>query len=128
MRVLLDSNALVWWISDPDRLTRRADALIRDLGNELLVSYASLWELTIKMARGNPSQLDSSIQYLLDELRAQRMEILPLRTDHLMALGNLDPHHRDPFDRMLIAQAVVEKVPIVSADTVFRRYGVKVLW
>jgi PIN domain nuclease of toxin-antitoxin system len=128
MKLLVDSNALVWWISDPERLSRRADSLIRDQSNELLVSFASLWELTIKVAKGNLSQLGSSIQYLLDELRAQRMEILALRTDHLVALGNLDPHHRDPFDRLLIAQAAVEKVPIVTSDPIFRRYGVKVLW
>jgi PIN domain nuclease of toxin-antitoxin system len=128
MKLLVDSNALVWAVSDQERLSRRAHAAMRDQGNELLVSFASLWELTIKIARGNLSQLGSSIQYLLDELRAQRMEILPLRTDHLLALGNLDPHHRDPFDRLLIAQAIVERLPIVTSDAIFRQYGVKVFW
>jgi len=101
---------------------------MRDRDNELLVSIASLWELTIKISKGKLPQVGSSIQYLIDEMREQRFDLLPLRTSHLIALGSLEPHHRDPFDRLLIAQAVSERLPIVTSDAQFSRYPIEIVW
>jgi PIN domain nuclease of toxin-antitoxin system len=128
VRLLLDSNALIWWVTDDLRLSRRAYHLIESRQHEIFVSFASLWEITIKIARGNLPQVGSSIQYLLDEVREQRFELLPVRASHLLALGKLDHHHRDPFDRMLIAQSVAERVAVITSDPLFSKYPVSIFW
>jgi PIN domain nuclease of toxin-antitoxin system len=92
------------------------------------VSLVSLWEITIKIAKGGLPELGSSVQYLLDEVREQRFELLPLRPEHLFALGRIDRHHRDPFDRMIIAQGSTERLPVVTNDPSFKKYPVEVFW
>ncbi len=128
MRLLLDSNALIWWVTEPARLSSKADRAIRERNHEILVSLVSLWEITIKIGKGGLPQLGSSIQYLLDEVREQRFEMLPLRPEHLLALGRLERHHRDPFDRLLVAQGIAEQLPLVTPDPAFGRYPVEVFW
>ncbi len=128
MRLLLDSNALIWWVTEPQRLSVTADRTIRDQRNQIAVSLVSLWEITIKMGKGGLPQLGSSIEYLLDEVREQRFELLPLRPEHLITLGRLERHHRDPFDRLIIAQGIAERLPIATADPTFGNYPVEVFW
>lgn len=128
MRLLLDSNALIWSVSEPKRLSRVARQAIRNRENQIVVSLASLWEITIKISKGGLPQLGSSIQYLLDEVREQRFELLPLRPEHLLALGRLERHHRDPFDRVIIAQGIAERLPVATNDPSFQRYPVEVFW
>jgi PIN domain nuclease of toxin-antitoxin system len=126
--LLLDSNALIWWVTDDAKLSRRAYGLISGRGEPILVSIASLWELTIKISKDKLPQVGSSIQYLLDEMREQRFDLFPIRTHHLVALGSLERHHRDPFDRIIIAQASAEHLPIVTSDALFSRYPVEIVW
>jgi PIN domain nuclease of toxin-antitoxin system len=127
--LLLDSNALIWSMTEPGALSSVARQAIRDRENEIVVSLVSLWEITIKISRGSRlPQPGSSIQYLLDEVREQRFELLAIQTNHLLALGRLDHHHRDPFDRLLIAQSVAEKIAIVTNDPWFPSYPVEVFW
>ena len=128
MRLLLDSNALIWWVTEPERLSSTVDREIRNPENQIVVSLASLWEITIKISKGGLPQLGSSIQYLLDEVREQRFELLPLRPEHLLALGRLERHHRDPFDRVIIAQGIAERLPVATNDPSFQRYPVEVFW
>ncbi len=128
MRLLLDSNALIWATANPGRLSRRATQLIQDRENLISVSLVSLWEMTLKIAKGRLPEVGSSIQYMLDEIREQQFELLPLRPEHLLALGRLESHHRDPFDRLLIAQGIAEGLPVVTSDVNFRRYPVQTLW
>lgn len=128
MRLLLDSNALIWWVTDPGRLSKAADYAIRNPENEIVVSLVSLWEITIKIAKGGLPELGSSIQYLLDEVREQRFELLPLKPEHLRALGRLERHHRDPFDRLIIAQGIAERLPVATNDLSFGKYPVEVFW
>ena len=128
MRLLLDSNALIWWVTEPDRLSSTVDREIRNPENQIVVSLASLWEITIKISKGGLPQLGSSIQYLLDEVREQRFELLQLRPEHLLALGRLERHHRDPFDRLLIAQGIAERLPVATSDPGFSKYPVEVFW
>lgn len=128
MRLLLDSNALIWSVSDPKRLSPIAKQAIRDRENQIVVSLVSLWEITIKISKGGLPELGSSIQYLLDEVREQRFELLPLRPEHLLALGRLERHHRDPFDRLIVAQGIAERLPIATNDASFSKYPVEVFW
>jgi PIN domain nuclease of toxin-antitoxin system len=128
VRLLLDSNALIWWVTEPGRLSRSADRAIRDRKNEIVVTLVSLWEITIKIGKGRLPEIGSTIQYLLDEVREQSFELLPLRAEHLLALDNLEHHHRDPFDRLIVAQGIAERLPVVTNDPSFSQYPVKVFW
>jgi PIN domain nuclease of toxin-antitoxin system len=128
VRLLLDSNALIWWVTEPKKLSSRVDREIRNPGNQIVVSLVSLWEITIKLSKGGLPQLGSSIQYLLDEVREQRFDLLQLRPEHLRALGRLERHHRDPFDRLLIAQGIAERLPVATSDPSFSKYPVEVFW
>lgn len=128
MGLLIDSNALIWWLSDPQRLSRRAYAAIETAEGTPFVSAVTLYELAIKIAVHRIIPTGSSIQTILDEMRENGFELLPIRLNHLLQLEALDLHHRDPFDRLLIAQAKTEKLAIVTADKNFKKYGVKVVW
>ena len=128
MKLLLDSNALIWSVNEPERLSVAAKQAIRDRENEIVVTLVSLWEITIKIGKGRLPQLGSTIQYLLDEVREQRFELLPLRAKHPLALGNLEHYHRDPFDRLIVAQGIAERLPVVTNDPSFSKYPVKVFW
>ena len=127
MKALLDTHALLWWLSDDPALSARARRAITAADNEIFVSAASAWEIAIKNKRG---KLD--IQNLLDRLPQEIEEegflVLPISIEHGLRAGALPEHHRDPFDRMLIAQAQAEQLPIVSNDTVFDSYGIKRIW
>jgi PIN domain nuclease of toxin-antitoxin system len=128
MRFLLDSNSLIWVATDPARLSRRAYQLIGSREHEIFVSFASLWEITIKVNRGKLPQVGSSIQYLLDEIREQEFVLLPLDARHLLILSTFEHHHRDPFDRMLAAQSACEGMPLLTNDTLIARYPVEIVW
>lgn len=123
MRLLLDTHALLWAVSDPDELTERARDVLRDGRNEVLVSAASVWEIAIKRALGKLTVPDD----LGPVLAAVSFSPLPISLEHASLAGSLPPHHRDPFDRMLIAQAQLESLTIVTRDARFARYGVQLL-
>ena len=123
MRLLLDSHALLWSLEAPEQLRPEARDAIRDPSNEVFVSAASVWELAIKQANG---RLEISGD-LVATIEASRFEPLPITQQHSLAAGTLPPHHRDPFDRMLIAQAAIEGLTIVTRYTRFEQYGVSVL-
>ncbi|MGE4424948.1 MAG: type II toxin-antitoxin system VapC family toxin [Solirubrobacteraceae bacterium] len=124
MRLLLDTQAIAWWLEgDTERLSPRAREAIMRAGDEAIVSAASVWELSIKRASGRYTGQD-----LLAPARAAGFEILPMTGEHAKLAGALPLHHRDPFDRMLVAQAMVEDRVIVSSDGVIPRYGVPVVW
>ena len=123
MRLLLDTHVLLWAIADPDQLTKRARDLIVDGRNAVLVSAASVWEIAIKRALGKltaPEGLGAAIV-------TAGFDSLPISFDHAELAGSLPTHHHDPFDRMLIAQAQLESLTIVTRDTRFARYGVHLL-
>ena len=123
MRLLLDTHALVWWISDVSRLTRNAYAAIADPRNDIFVSAITAWEITVKRAKGHlsaPENLSSVIE-------EKGFEHLPLTFFHAEQAGLLPLHHRDPFDRLLSAQAQVEGLTLVTRDRHIRRYGIRTL-
>jgi len=128
MKLLLDTHAFIWWDSDPLRLAPRALALCQDLENVVLFSVASVWEMQIKIQLGK-LRLDLPLSELIAaQQRINKVEILPVILEHALALDKLPSHHKDPFDRLLIAQAQVEEAVLISKDPIFSEYSVKVIW
>jgi PIN domain nuclease of toxin-antitoxin system len=128
MKLLLDTHAFLWFILKDPRLSATADQLIADPANTLYVSPTSYWEIAIKIAIGKYA-LNSPYQSFLEDAIAQNdFTILNIEIKHTAVLTTLPMHHRDPFDRLLIAQAMVEQMPIVSADAVLDPYGIQRLW
>jgi len=128
VRILLDSHALIWWLSDDPRLSSVARALIADVSNTVLVSSASAWELSTKVRLGKLTDAAGVIPRLPDVLLERGMTELPVTVAHAVEAGSLPGPHRDPFDRMLIAQSRIEQVPVVAIDPVFQSYAVDVIW
>lgn len=124
MRFVLDTNVFIWWRDGSERLSNRIRDQIGEPESEILVSITSLWEITIKRALGKLRFLQDFEEVLSEE----GFDLLPLTNPHLRALANLPLHHRDPFDRVLIAQALAERIPVATADRRFTSYGAKVLW
>lgn len=127
MRLLLDTHALLWWLQGYPSLSSKARRAIAATENQISVSTATAWELAIK---NNSGKLE--IAELLDgfesKLAEEGMLVLPISLDHALRAGSLPVHHKDPFDRMLIAQAQAENLSVVSNDATFDRYGVKRVW
>ncbi len=121
MRCLLDTHVLLWWIEDHPRLSTRARALIADPANEIVVSAATIWEAAIKRAVG---KLRFETQMLLDSLDRGSIGVMSITAEHALAAGDLPRHHADPFDRMLVAQAIAERMTIISGDRQLRSYAV----
>jgi len=122
LRLLLDTQALIWSLANPGRLSTAAADALMNYDNEVLVSVVSPWEIAIKTALDKLSPIDD-LEFQLDE---KRFELLPISLSHAAAVAFLPHHHRDPFDRMLIAQAQVERVTLVTSDQEIRRYPVSI--
>jgi len=127
MRALLDTHAFLWWIAGDERMSPPSRATFTGPG-DLLMSVASIWEILIKVQVGKLNLPRPAGRYVIRNLAENRIETLPINLDHLLAFEQLPVHHRDPFDRILIAQALQEKLPIVTADPLFSRYPVEVIW
>ena len=128
MKLLLDTHTLLWVLRDPERLSIAARTALSDPSNQLGVSIATLWEITIKIGAGKLILPGSDVMLLAEQLDAFRIELLPILPAHLRTLQQLPLHHRDPFDRMLIAQAIAESMLLVSVDVQIRQYAVELLW
>ena len=128
MKVLLDTHALLWWLLDDPRLSRAARDVLRDVSTPVLVSSASAFEIATKHRLGKLGIVGFDPSVLPRAIRASAMEMLPITLEHALAGGNLEGPHRDPFDRLLIAQSRLEGVPIVTVDPVFAQYDVDVVW
>ena len=128
MNVLLDSHALLWWLDDDKRLSRRARQLIADEDNSVFVSAGSVWEIAIKVALGKLEDRDGAVPRLPLILVERGMIALPITPAHAIEAASLPPLHRDPFDRMLIAQGRRERLAIVTNDPLFKQYDVKTVW
>lgn len=127
MKILLDTHVFLWAISDPDRLSSRAREVIKDARNEVLLSMASAWEIAVKSSLGKLSLPHSAVAFVQRQLGDHQIGILPLRLSHLSALEKLPWHHRDPFDRILVAQCIDENASLVTVDRQLRRYEVEIL-
>lgn len=128
MKLLFDTQAFIWWDSDPARLSPQALALCQDRANLLLLSVASIWEMQIKLQLGRLN-LRLPLRRLVEEQRqVNQVTILPVCLEHILALDPLPPHHKDPFDRLLVAQAHVEQAVLLTNDPLVQQYPIQWLW
>jgi PIN domain nuclease of toxin-antitoxin system len=127
MKALLDTHAFLWAISDDPRLSREARQTFSG-PSDLWLSVASIWEMLIKVKAGKLPLPEPAGSYIVRKLGDNRIEVLPIKLDHVLRIENLAVHHRDPFDRILIAQSLEEKLPLITADPIFKRYAVDVIW
>ena len=128
MRYLLDTNALLWFLNNDKKLSHRARQLIESSSHESFLSIVSLWEIAIKTRLGKLDLGEPFEQMFPEQLHLNHIEILDITVDSLIKLTTLPFHHRDPFDRLIIAQGLVEELPIISVDTVFDAYGIDREW
>ena len=127
MNVLVDTHVWIWSLADPSRLSAESRSLLSSSRNVIYLSAASAWELAIKAALGKIELPEPVETYVPTRMARQGITALPITHAHALRVSALPPHHRDPFDRLLVAQALVERLPILTADTAFDRYDVEVI-
>jgi len=127
MKLLLDTHAFLWFIDDNPALSVRGKTLL-EAENELFLSVASLWEIAIKLRLGKLSIAIPAESLMTEHLTGNNIELVPISVPHLIEVSTLALHHRDPFDRLIVAQAIVEQMPVVSADPAFDSYPIERLW
>jgi len=123
MNLLLDTHVLLWWLDANPTLSKKAQSTIADSNNIVFVSAVVIWEIRIKQSLGK-LEIPSDFRRVLDR---QPFEMLPITAEHAHAVGNLPAYHRDPFDRMLIAQAKVERLTFVTRDTIIEQYKIPII-
>ncbi len=124
----MDTHAFIWWDSDPLRLSPQALAVCQDSENVVLFSVASVWEMQIKIQLGK-LKLNLPLSELIgSQQRINKVEILPVKLQHALALDKLPTYHKDPFDRLLVAQSLVEQAVLVSKYPIFSEFPVEVVW
>jgi PIN domain nuclease of toxin-antitoxin system len=128
LKLLLDTHALLWFLTDDGSLSASAKASIETLGNSVFVSPASYWEIAIKISLGKYRLPEPLSVFMRRELANNEFSILPIAIDHAARVAELPFHHRDPFDRLIVAQALVEEMPIISVDLALDAYGVTRIW
>lgn len=127
MKVLLDTHTFIWWDSAPSKLSAQVLALLQDPANTVSLSVVSVWEMLIKHQLGKLT-LNMPLATIVVQQQANGIQILPITLDHVLAVESLPTPHKDPFDRLLVAQANVEGAVLLSADPIFAQYPVHVVW
>jgi len=128
MNFLLDTHAFLWTVTNDSRLSTVARDVIADGGNEIFLSAVSMWEIVLKASVGKLRVEGGPARFLQRQIRLARLSTLPIHPAHILQLPALPPLHKDPFDRLLIAQAQVEDLPLITSDPAIRRYQVHVVW
>src|SRR4051812_36529358 len=128
MRLLLDTHTFLWFVLKDPQLSRVADNLIADPTNDVIVSPATYWEIAIKVAKKKLDLFAPYDDFMKQGIDGNDFEILPIETKHTSLLTTMPVHHKDPFDRLIISQALTERIPVVSVDSAFDPYGVVRLW
>lgn len=127
MKLLLDTHIFIWWADAPEKLSATALTALEDENNDLLLSVASVWEMQIKTQLGKLNLSDSLENLIESQQTSNGIQLVPVELAHVLALDTLPLHHKDPFDRLLIAQSIEEGATLVSADSQFSVYPVTVL-
>ncbi|HJN52602.1 MAG: type II toxin-antitoxin system VapC family toxin [Pseudomonadales bacterium] len=125
---LLDTHVVLWWFFNDPQLSYRSRAIIEDGEQKLFVSAASAWEISTKHRIGKLPKAAEAVDRFEELLRQARMESLAISMQHGLLAGSLVSEHRDPFDRMIVTQAQLEKLAVISADPVFKGFGIEVVW
>ncbi len=128
MKLLLDTHAFLWWDSEPAKLSPTATGLIQDETNEVILSVVSVWEIQIKSQLGKLEIQQPLAEIINSQHTNNGIDILSITLQHVLLLENLPTPHKDPFDRLLIAQAIAENATLVSRDHIFSEYPVSVIW
>lgn len=128
MRALLDTHAFLWWIADHPSLSPTAREIIADGTNEVLLSVVSAWEIVVKAGAGRIALDESPERFVSRHVAQNGFSVLPVHLDHALKVAALPRLHRDPFDRLLVAQATAEGLPILSGDPQIAKYAVETLW
>jgi PIN domain nuclease of toxin-antitoxin system len=128
MRGLLDTGTFLWFISGSSRISQRVKTIISEIDNEILLSIASLWEIAIKVSL-EKLEISMPFEHLISrQLRNNEIKLLPVESNHLKELIKLPFYHRDPFDRLIISQSIVENLPVLTCDRIFNAYPIEKLW
>lgn len=127
MSYLLDTHTFIWFINGDTLLPKKVVNAIKDLNNQCFISIASIWEIAIK-SKLNKLTLNADFDKIMEFLDENQIEVLPIGFNHILALNNLEFHHRDPFDRILIAQSITEELILISKDKNFAFYDADVFW
>lgn len=128
MRALIDTSSLIWFIAGNDKLSKTARDFIENFDNELILSVASLWEIAIKVSIGKLELLGQFDRFIPEKLEENEIGILHVDMAHFSEMMKLSFHHRDPFDRLIIAQSVSESLPLIACDSIFKKYPVSMIW
>lgn len=128
MRFLLDTHVLIWWTGESSKISTTVKDLLMDQNNIFFVSFTSIWEIQIKSQLGKLELNVSLPKIIQDQQDINQFQLLPISLNHIYFLNNLPNHHRDPFDRLLISQSIVEQIPILSVDKLFDLYSVQRIW
>ncbi|MDX2029303.1 MAG: type II toxin-antitoxin system VapC family toxin [Blastocatellia bacterium] len=128
MRILIDTHCWLWSLTAPERLSARAQEIFADPENTIYLSAASSWEMAIKYQLGKLPLPEAPETYVPGRMLAQGIEALPIEHAHTLRVAELPAHHHDPFDRLLIAQAQIESLSLLTADPMFRKYKVDLVW
>ena len=128
MKVLLDTHTFLWWITDDPKLSLRVRGIISEGENEIFISAATGWEIAIKSQIGRLKLPDEPQRFILEQMKINGMKSLPIEMRHALHVSTLPTYHQDPFDRILIAQAQMEDLPVLSADPEIRKYEVTIIW
>ena len=128
MRFVIDTHTFIWYVTNNSKLSLTARELINDGNNVVLLSVASVWEMAIKHSIGKLDFELPFITFVESQIRQNDMALLQIEIEHLALVANLPLYHRDPFDRLIISQAILEQIPIVGVDKVFDSYSVRRLW
>ncbi len=128
MKYLLDTHTFLWWNLGDAQLSEKAQEIIADGGNEIYLSAVSAWEISIKMAKGRLILPEEPMQYISNRMNLHRFQALPIEISHATKVYELPNHHADPFDRLLIAQSMLESLPLITKDDLIVLYDVETIW
>lgn len=128
MRILIDTSTFLWFIGGSRKLSKKAIEIIENFDNELVMSVASLWEIAIKDSIGKLELSEPFEQLIPKEINKNEIEILQIELPHLYEMMKLPLYHKDPFDRLIIAQGIIEQLPVIACDKAFKSYNIDIIW
>lgn len=128
MKYLLDTHVLLWIANDDSQLSKKTKNIFLNEKNDIFLSTASIWEMAIKISLRKLNVNEPLKNFIKTKVIGNKIKIINISVEHLFVLESLPFHHRDPFDRLIIAQSIIEKIPVLSKDTMFKKYDINLIW